>query len=67
MARQTTQKKAKDKKLTPKEKIQAGEVWRFNFIPDADVANKIIEEYEKSPNGAEYNKIINSRLRKAYK
>jgi hypothetical protein len=64
----TTNKKKKKRAYNddPKKKIEAGKPWRYNYTPSTDVANAIIEEQQNS-NGAEFGKIIDSRLRKAYK
>ena len=48
----------------PKE--QSTKPWFYNLKVEADVEAKIKEEFESNPNGSEYGKIINNRLRKAY-
>lgn len=50
-----------------KTKLKKGDSWRIFMEFDNDVALKIAEEKESSVNGAEYKKIINNRLRAAYK
>lgn len=50
----------------PQDKINNGKPWTFHFVIDPDVAEKLIEEKENSPTGAEFGKLINARLRKSY-
>lgn len=47
-------------------KLKDGKPWKFPTEIDNDIAVKISEEKESNVNGAQYNKIINNRLRKAY-
>lgn len=46
------------------EKLADGKPWKYLAEIDNDIAKAIVEEAE--PNGAEYRKVINNRLRKAY-
>ncbi len=57
-------KRAYSKNLS--DKLKDGKPWKFPMEIDNDIALKVSEEKESSPNGAQYNKIINNRLRKAY-
>lgn len=51
---------------TPRQKVEAGIPWRVPFIPDEDVAVKILDEFDNSKSGAQYNVIINNKLREAF-
>lgn len=60
-------KKAKKKvRKTPLQKIQAGEEWRLQVVIEPDIAPQLVTEQEEKL-GAELGKIINQRLREAYK
>lgn len=50
----------------PKQKLKDGKPWVLHFEVDPVVAGELIAEKENSTTGAEYNKIINARLAKAY-
>lgn len=52
-----------------KSKLKDGKPWKTLVWIDNDVAQKICNEKEEldKETGGEYNKIINSRLRKSYK
>lgn len=67
MAKLSSKKKSvKKNRVTPKEKIAAGEKWDLHFDVDPLVAPKIIEEHEKSPKGTQIQYIVNKALKKAY-
>lgn len=63
---QIKRKKKRPYTKDPQKKLDAGQEWRINFVIDPDVGQKIIDETKSSSTGAEYGKIMNARLRKAY-
>lgn len=62
-----TKKPTKTYNFNIREKIEAGLVWAYLVKLDNDVALEIVKEAENNPNGSDYIKIINNRLRSAYK
>lgn len=69
MAKKATKKTAKRPYATktPHEKIAENGFWTLPIKLESDVAKKILDEAESVEFGtAEYAKVINSRLRKAY-
>lgn len=66
MAKTAKEKAKRGYNKNPIEKLKQGKKWSVNFDVDEDVATCLIKEKQGAPDGAQYSRIINNRLRKSY-
>lgn len=59
-------KKKRTYEKDPRKKIKKGESWRLTLVVDDDNAANVLKEVEESEVGANYQGVINKRIRQAY-
>lgn len=64
----TVERKKRKRKYSkdPLKKVQRGEQWTLPLKVDNDLALLIIKEQRANPNGGNFNRVINNRLRRGY-